>query len=367
MADSGITISLLQAVELAALAPCVFVIVYLAARRGMGAYRIVPLLYFLSVAAGLLLPLAEIWPAFAPLTSRDLWLRGGLSLLQSLLPAVTFLLVLQAMTRKVPTLPYWFILALPIVGGGAFTYASLFNEEVCLGDTACFPSADFSTLYAIFATSVIFLLLLVHFGRKGGVAKPEEEHERHQYWLMIALILLNLLQLSVWLAHIGDYIAAESATTITSLLHMSFIYIVLTVLFRVFGPEGSSPIVSRQPRRAPEQEAERVRHILARFEEMLERDKIYLEMTCSREFVARSLGVNENYFSRIINQHHGKRFTEIVNGYRIRDAQEMLLAQPEEPVTTIAFAVGFSSIPSFNRVFKEESGISPREFRSKSR
>lgn len=364
MKDSGITISLLQAVELAALAPCLFVIVYLASRRVIGAYRIVPLLYFVSVAAGLLVPLVGLWPAYAPGSNPDLLLRGMLSLLQSILPAVTFLLLLQAMTHRVPAAPYWLILALPIFGGGPMTYASLLGEEVCYAGVGCFNTADFGALYTIFATSVIFLLLLVYFSRKRGEEASAEKHERHQYWLMIALIVLNLLQLAMLLAQVADFITKEAATTIVSLLHLSFIYIVLTVLFRVFGPGEASAVSPRQNRRPPEQEEERIRSVLARFEAMLTQEKIYLEMSCSRERVARSLGINENYFSRIINQHYGKRFTEIINGHRIRDAQAMLMAKPDESVTSIAFAVGFSSIPSFNRVFKEMTGQSPRNYRT---
>lgn len=364
MAEHGITITLLQAVELAALAPCLFVIAYLSLRRGMGAHRAVPLLYFLAVAAGLLLPLIAIWPALPLGSEGDFWLRGGLTLLQSSLPALTFLLLLQVMTRQVPRAAYWLILALPLFGGAPLVYGSLLVEEICLDARGCFRAEDFGTLYAIFATSVIFLLLLARFARKSAAPSADDAQEQHQYWLMIALIALNLLQMGIWLAQLAGLVRLEAAGVASSLLHLSFIYIVLTVLFRVFGP-GENGAVSRQPRRAPEQEEERVRDVLARFAAMLEQQHIYREMTCSREWVARSLGVNENYLSRIINQHYGKRFTDIVNGYRIREAQEMLKAKPEESITSIAFAVGFSSIPSFNRVFKETTGESPRSYRTK--
>ncbi len=363
MAEHGITISLLQAVELAALAPCLFVIAYLSLRRGMGTHRIVPLLYFLAVAAGLLVPLVAIWPDLPRGSEGDFWLRGGLTLLQSSLPALTFLLLLQVMTRRVPKAAYWLILALPLFGGAPLVYASLLLEEICLDVRSCFRTEDFGTLYAIFATSVIFLLLLARFARR-NTAHSDNAQEQHQYWLMIALIGLNLLLMGIWLAQLAGFVRLEAAGMASSLLHLSFIYIVMTVLFRVFGP-GENGVASRQPRRAPEQEEERVRDVLARFAAMLEQEHIYREMTCSRERVARSLGVNENYLSRIVNQHYGKRFTDIVNGYRIREAQEMLKDKPEESITSIAFAVGFSSIPSFNRVFKETTGESPRSYRTK--
>ena len=41
-----------------------------------------------------------------------------------------------------------------------------------------------------------------------------------------------------------------------------------------------------------------------------------------------------------------------------------LLAHDNRPLTEIAMLSGFQSIPSFNRVFRSEKGMSPGEYRS---
>jgi len=61
--------------------------------------------------------------------------------------------------------------------------------------------------------------------------------------------------------------------------------------------------------------------------------------------------------------HFNKSFSELANEYRLREAQE-LLTTTDLSITDIAYSVGFSSITSFNRVFKEITEQSPTEFRA---
>ena len=75
------------------------------------------------------------------------------------------------------------------------------------------------------------------------------------------------------------------------------------------------------------------------------------------------MGTNEQTISRLINSHFKKSFTDLVNHYRVEEAKQRLLSE-ETAITVIAFEVGFNSIASFNRVFKEKVGSSPSEFRS---
>ena len=48
---------------------------------------------------------------------------------------------------------------------------------------------------------------------------------------------------------------------------------------------------------------------------------------------------------------------------RLERASE-LLAQGGRTLTEVAMLSGFQSIPSFNRVFREEKGMSPGEYRA---
>ena len=56
-------------------------------------------------------------------------------------------------------------------------------------------------------------------------------------------------------------------------------------------------------------------------------------------------------------------FYDYLNKERIQVAEKLLL-NPELSITEVAFRSGFSSISTFNRVFKNSKNCSPTEFRS---
>lgn len=79
---------------------------------------------------------------------------------------------------------------------------------------------------------------------------------------------------------------------------------------------------------------------------------------------ARAIGLPEYRARQLINNHLGFRnFPDFLNHYRLADAGRRLRANPEEPVTSIALDVGFRSVSSFNRVFKEHFGQTPSAYR----
>jgi AraC-like DNA-binding protein len=75
------------------------------------------------------------------------------------------------------------------------------------------------------------------------------------------------------------------------------------------------------------------------------------------------LSITPNQLSQIINQQASKSFYEFVNKYRIDHAKRLLKEHPNKTVLDIALAVGFSSKPTFNRVFKQHTGTTPTGFK----
>jgi len=78
--------------------------------------------------------------------------------------------------------------------------------------------------------------------------------------------------------------------------------------------------------------------------------------------IAYSVGLNPSYLSRTFSDKIGYPITKYINEVRIDHAKSMLLST-DTPVTDIAFASGFTSIRTFNRVFMEHTGITPKEYR----
>ena len=98
---------------------------------------------------------------------------------------------------------------------------------------------------------------------------------------------------------------------------------------------------------------------------LLEKEKVYHQLEFNRTTLADMLHLTEQHVSRIINLGFGQTFTELVNQHRVEEAKT-ILQETDFPMTSISFDVGFKSITSFNRVFKEYTGMSPSEFRAAS-
>jgi DNA-binding response OmpR family regulator len=82
----------------------------------------------------------------------------------------------------------------------------------------------------------------------------------------------------------------------------------------------------------------------------------------SRENIARHVGVSEDYLTRCFHQETGVTLTVYLNRYRVKQAKE-LLASGRTKITEVALAVGFSNSKYFDRVFRQEIGMSPKEYR----
>ena len=78
------------------------------------------------------------------------------------------------------------------------------------------------------------------------------------------------------------------------------------------------------------------------------------------------LGTQEYKLRRLINQDLGHRnFNEFANGYRIAEVQRRL-GDPQSahlPVLTLALDAGFRSIAPFNRAFKDQTAMTPTDYR----
>jgi transcriptional regulator GlxA family with amidase domain len=72
----------------------------------------------------------------------------------------------------------------------------------------------------------------------------------------------------------------------------------------------------------------------------------------------------ETAFSRFFKAKTGINFVDFLNDIRLGHASRLLI-DTKTSVADIATACGFSSISNFNRTFKREKGLTPKDFRGK--
>ena len=76
--------------------------------------------------------------------------------------------------------------------------------------------------------------------------------------------------------------------------------------------------------------------------------------------VAKYLKYERHYLSKYISKRSTLSFSQIVNQYRVEAATE-LLRNTDLSISDIAFESGFQSIRTFNRVYSELTGRTPRQ------
>lgn len=82
----------------------------------------------------------------------------------------------------------------------------------------------------------------------------------------------------------------------------------------------------------------------------------------SLELLSKELGVCRFYLSRIFTKVLHIGFHEYVNALRVNHAKKMLLGS-QDNILDIAMQCGFQSQQTFNRVFKENCGMTPAAYR----
>lgn len=74
------------------------------------------------------------------------------------------------------------------------------------------------------------------------------------------------------------------------------------------------------------------------------------------------VNLTESAFYKFIKRHTNKKFTTILNEYRIDHAYK-LLASSSTPISQVAYISGYNNFSHFNRVFKQTYKMTPRQFR----
>ena len=101
-----------------------------------------------------------------------------------------------------------------------------------------------------------------------------------------------------------------------------------------------------------------------RIERTMTVDRMFLKEDLTLRDVANSLAVDPNLISHILNSHLGSSFYDFVNRYRIGEVKKKMQDPGFAHLTLLGIALesGFNSKTTFNRVFKQVTGQTPREF-----
>lgn len=343
-----------ELIALAGLAQTLLLLVYMLLRSGRIRNVSVAIACFFCLALGFL----------SDFGARFL---GGLeiySLIQDILwssvPIFASLLVLQiAQIDGLPETRYWWLLFLiPVMGLMSWVLGSV--QEDCDLISLCQVEHRRQVLQIIgvLAGSAALLSLWMKRSLLDNLLK-EKQFKSDRYWLILALIITNCALIFLTLSRASELLTLTEFLLIRNVLGCCMVYLASTCLFRIY-PQ----VLKVTPKIQSEFNEEEI--IFAKkLEDLILLQKVYQEPGYSRGDLARELGVSEAVVTRLVNAHFGKSVPQLLNEKRIGEAK-ILLMQTAAPVTVISGQVGFNSVPSFNRVFKEMTGVSPTEYRETS-
>mgnify|MGYP000311289398 CR=1 FL=1 len=345
-----IVLNITQSLQLAALFPCVLVILFLIFSYKNIIFNLLPIFYFTALGSSFIIPLITLFP------EEMVGKRTIISLvfLEHLIPELSFLLIIQFITSKLPRPQYFLILTVPLIGESPFIYLYFNYNQICLNSGKCVSPEYLMTIYNVVSAALVFMLLTFIVSRKMPRFSSKDNNKKHKYWLILSIIIFNLILLGINLATATENIEKDNSIFIRTMIGVGFIYMAMSSIFRVFNESFNIKNINLFNKK------EKV--IAEKVENLMKEKNIYRKIGLSRKTLANDLGVNENTLSKVINWKFGKSFRELTNEYRIDEAKTLLI-NSKLPITTIAYDTGFKSITSFNRVFKEAVGKSASEFR----
>jgi AraC-like DNA-binding protein len=94
-------------------------------------------------------------------------------------------------------------------------------------------------------------------------------------------------------------------------------------------------------------------------------NKLYLNSRLTLADLANELGTSANRLSQVLNGELGTNFYDYINGFRIREVQNRIVDPEWSHLTFLGIALesGFNSKSSFNKLFKENTGLTPSEYK----
>jgi AraC-like DNA-binding protein len=204
-----------------------------------------------------------------------------------------------------------------------------------------------------------------------GLNPAHQEKAPLVQWVKQLLWVFSGFQV-IWLIHLVPYILPFTSNKLLNWadwypLYLPLVLIIYWIGIKIYQLALAPPVTPRaliKPKTPTLLDPEWVLHSKTMILKTMEVDKLYLDPELSLSKLAAQVGLPPKTVSTILNQEMETSFGELVNGYRIRAVQQLLLdpSKRDMTITGLAYDCGFNSQPTFQRAFKAQTGLTPKEF-----
>lgn len=251
------------------------------------------------------------------------------------------------------------------------------NSDSFSGDQGNFYLLIFILLVSILSYWVATLLLLIRHRKNILNFFSDKSEKRTLNWvlpLMIVALVSHILFFSGPL--LSSHFTSTKASTFWfqqfNMAMLGYLLLVFGLLQPVIFVRTKPGITDQLPVPDPANEkyarsgqsAEALQENASIILNYLDQEKPFTNPEYNLQTMIQDLDLSQQNLSQTINEHLGKNFYQLINEYRVREFQ-YLLRQPDArrfTILSLAYEAGFNSKSSFNRVFKEMTGLTPSQY-----
>ncbi|QKJ28822.1 AraC family transcriptional regulator [Mucilaginibacter mali] len=187
-------------------------------------------------------------------------------------------------------------------------------------------------------------------------------------WLRQLTIAFIIFQ-SIWLVYLIPYVIPAYGNKLLNAVNWYPIYVPMSILIYWLGVKGylmmqaQSPVIKKTAATLPDAESAKV---ISTLKKAMEQDGLYLNPSLNLNLLAQHTGIAQKTISAVLNQYQGKSFNEFINQYRVDAFKQKVCADELKHLTIagIAAECGFNSQATFQRIFRQFTGLSPSEFKA---
>jgi len=144
------------------------------------------------------------------------------------------------------------------------------------------------------------------------------------------------------------------------------LYIILSVIGFIQKPvQHLEKITFKNKASAISYQQQELQHLEETLKLYFKQEKPWLNPHLHIWDIAKAIGTNRSYVSKIINENIGLNFNDYVNLYRIKEAKKLLKKNQDYSVQRVADLVGFGSVNTFIRTFKKFENCTPNKYKAK--
>ena len=220
-------------------------------------------------------------------------------------------------------------------------------------------------VYNVYVDILRWVSIMAYLLMSWRICMKSPQREKMIAYTKQLLVVFSAFQF-VWLIFLIPYLWPKFQTTLLQTAGWFTIYVPLTTLVYVLGWIGYRIAKEYKKTSGIKLSEAEARQLINKLEKALMEESLFLDPKLNLAALSKHIGVQQKMISYVLNQYLNKNFNEYLNTYRITVFKQKL-AQNRQSVLSlqgIAKECGFNSQATFQRVFKQFTGVSPTEYLS---